>query len=272
MIIFPTCKINIGLQVIARRDDGFHEIATVFYPLPLSDVLEIVTSKETTPSLHLSGNPVPGNPDDNLCMKAYRMLRHDFEAIPAVHMYLHKVIPAGAGLGGGSSDAAATLRLLNAKYGLGLSDTRLLDYATRLGSDCAFFLQQRPCYATGRGEELYPFTREDLGDYHFVLVCPDMQISTPWAYQNVQPSRPSRSLLDLVREPVDTWKGSVVNDFEKPVFAAYPALKALVDHLYLQGACYAALSGSGAAIYGIFRKDGFTLEEEVFLPAKVFRF
>lgn len=271
MITFPSCKVNIGLQVIARRGDGFHEIATVFYPLPLADVLEIVTS-QATPSIHLSGIPVPGDQADNLCMKAYQMLRQDFAAIPPVHMYLHKVIPLGAGLGGGSSDAAATLRLLNTKYSLGLADTRLSEYAARLGSDCAFFLQQRPCYATGRGEELYPFTREDLSDYHFVLVCPDVQISTPWAYQKVQPRRPSRSLVDLVREPVETWKGKVINDFEKPVFEAYPALGKIVENLYSQGAAYASLSGSGAAVYGIFPREGFSLREEAFFPAKVFTF
>lgn len=272
MIIFPACKINIGLQVIARREDGFHEIATVFYPLPLSDVLEVVTSEEKNTTFHLSGDPVPGSQDDNLCLKAYRMLKNDFAALPQVHIYLHKGIPIGAGLGGGSSDAAAMLKLLNAKYGLGLSPDRLANYAARLGSDCAFFLQDRPCYATGRGEELYPFTQEDLGDYHFILVCPEVHISTAWAYGKVVAKHPVRSLLDLVREPVVNWKGKVINDFEKPVFDAYPELAKIRDALYRQGALYASLSGSGAALFGIFPKEGWRVDEEAFGTAKVFHF
>lgn len=272
MIVFPPCKVNIGLQVIARRSDGFHEIATVFYSLPLTDVLEIVSAPEGSSALHLSGNPVPGDPRDNLCMKAYRMLREDYPALPAVNIYLHKVIPAGAGLGGGSSDAAATLSVLNAKYGLGVTDAGLAEYASRLGSDCAFFLSKRPSYATGRGEELHPFVREGLDRYHFVLVCPQIQVSTPWAYTQVEPTHPERPLPELLAEPVDTWKGRVVNDFEKPVFARYPVLAEIVAELYRQGACYASMSGSGAALFGIFPPGELSLHEEGFQPWKVFRF
>jgi 4-diphosphocytidyl-2-C-methyl-D-erythritol kinase len=272
MTVFPPCKVNVGLQVISRRADGFHEIATVFYPLPLCDVLEIVSAPEGASALHLSGNPVPGDPDDNLCMKAYRMLRKDYPGLPEVDLYLHKVIPTGAGLGGGSSDAAATLSVLNDRYALGVTDAALADYASRLGSDCAFFLQQRPCYATGRGEELHPVTLEDLGGYHFVLVCPPIQVSTPWAYSQVEPRRPERPLPELLGEPVAHWKVGVVNDFEKPVFARYPVLADIVRELYRQGACYASMSGSGAALFGIFPPGALSLNEEGFRPCSVFRF
>lgn len=272
MIIFPPSKINIGLQVISRRGDGFHEIATVFYPLPLSDVLEVVTAGENKTSFYPSGITVPGAEADNLCVKAYHLLKKDFPQLPDVNIYLHKVIPTGAGLGGGSSDAAAMLKLLTAKYRLDIPAGRLAAYAALLGSDCAFFLQDRPCYATGRGEELYPFTQEDLGAYHFTVVCPDVHIDTAWAYQNVLPRTPARSLLDFVREPVETWRGKVVNDFEKPVFDAHPELARIKEALYRQGALYASLSGSGASLYGIFPRGAGQPPDFSFPDAAIFRF
>lgn len=254
MITFPHCKINIGLQILQKRADGFHDIATVFYPIPLNDVLEIITAGET--SFHATGNPIPGEEKDNLCLKAYHLLKKDFShKLPPVSIHLHKVIPTGAGLGGGSADAAFTLRLLNEKYHLKFTHEQFLRYANQLGSDCAFFLQDRPCYATGRGNELYPLKKEDLGLYHFVLVCPDIHINTAWAYSSVIPHIPHRSVLDLVRDPMEAWEGIVVNDFEHPVFEAYPQLKKIKEALYKQGALYASLSGSGACVFGIFKKE-----------------
>lgn len=271
MIIFPPCKINIGLQVTARRPDGFHEIATVFYPLPLTDVLEIVTAGEETTTFHLSGLAVPGESESNLCVRAYRLLKQDFQQLPCVNIYLHKAIPAGAGLGGGSSDAAATLMVLNNRYHLGLSAEQLADYALRLGSDCAFFLQDRPCYATGRGELLHPLTLNLTDRYRLVVVCPELHISTAWAYGQVHPEMSATPLADAVAQPVDTWKGRIVNDFEQAVFKAHPALAGIRDSLYRQGALYASLSGTGAAVYGIFPPP-YEAPEGIFGQARVFQF
>lgn len=270
MITFPHCKINIGLQILQKRPDGFHDIATVFYPVPLKDVLEVVSSEET--SFHVTGSSIPGDEKDNLCLKAYHLLKKDFHKLPPAGIYLHKVIPIGAGLGGGSSDAAFTLKILNEKYNLKLSPGQLLKYANQLGSDCAFFLQDKPCYATGKGNELYPLTQEDLGQYHFVLVCPDIHINTAWAYSKVIPGIPHRSVLDLVREPLDTWDGTVINDFEHPVFETYPQLKRIKERLYKEGALYASLSGSGATVYGIFRKEAAKQKALSFENARIFYF
>lgn len=252
MIIFPPCKINIGLQVLSRRKDGYHNLSSLFYPLPLTDVLEIISAKEL--SFHPTGIPIPGKPEDNLCQKAWHLLKENFASLPPVAIHLHKHIPIGAGLGGGSSDGANMLLLLNRKYNLNLTPDQLKDYASRLGSDCAFFIQDHPCYVTGRGDELFPFTLESLHGYHFVLVCPDIHIDTGWAYSKIMPKIPSHSLLDLVREPVETWKDNVINDFESPVLAAYPLLATIRKTLYNQGAVYVSMSGSGSSMYGIFKE------------------
>lgn len=271
MIIFPHCKINIGLQILQKRSDGFHDIATVFYPIPFTDVLEVISAEDT--SFHATGNPIPGEKKDNLCLKAYHLLKKDFpHRLPPVSIHLHKIIPAGAGLGGGSSDAAFMLRVLNEKYHLKLTQVQLLHYANQLGSDCAFFLQDKPCYATGRGNELFPLTKEDLRQYHFVLVCPDIHINTAWAYSKVIPHIPHRSVLDLVREPLETWEETVANDFERPVFETYPSLKKIKETLYKEGAVYASLSGSGATVYGIFRKEVIKQKAFSFENARVFYF
>lgn len=256
MIQFPPCKINIGLQILNKRKDGFHDIATVFYPVPLTDVLEVITSENT--SIHISGNSIPGKEEDNLCLKAWRLLKKDFHhKLPEVDIYLYKKIPTGAGLGGGSSDAAYMLRLLDEKYHLGLTNDQLLKYAGMLGSDVAFFLQDHPCYATGKGDELYPLTKENLSNYHIVLICPDVHINTAWAYGKVIPHIPKRSVLDMVGEPIENWEGKVVNEFEHPVFEEYPSLKKIKENLYRHGALFASMSGSGSAIYGIFPKENF---------------
>jgi 4-diphosphocytidyl-2-C-methyl-D-erythritol kinase len=253
MVVFPYCKINIGLQVTSRRPDGFHDIVTLFYPLPLHDALEVVTAGQTV--FHPSGIPVPGLPEDNLCLKAHRLLQIDFPRLPAAGVWLHKSIPIGAGLGGGSSDGAFMLRLLNEKYRLGLEAPRLSEYAFRLGSDCPFFLQDGACYASGRGEKLSATKDIDLSAFHIVLVCPDVHINTAWAYSQVIPRRPSSSLAALLQGPVETWCEEVKNDFEAPVFRAYPSLAEIKKSLYEQGALYASMSGSGASLFGIFPSD-----------------
>jgi len=251
MIGFSPAKINLGLHVLFKRDDGYHEIETIFYPVPWFDAVEIISAPQLT--LHLSGMPIPGNPDDNLCMKAYRLVKQDFPDLPAVAIYLHKTIPPGAGLGGGSANAATVLQLLNLKFALQLTPAQLQSYAQQLGSDCAFFLQHQPCYATGRGEQLEPITLK-LDDYALLLVCPSMAVSTSWAYQHIQPLASRTSLKSLIQLPVEAWKNHLVNDFETPVFAQFPVLREIKQQLYALGACYASLSGSGAALFGIFKK------------------
>lgn len=253
MITFPPCKINIGLQVLSKREDGFHNIASFFYPLPLTDVLEVITAKEL--SFHPSGIPIPGKSDDNLCVKAWHLLKKDFPELPAVSIYLHKNIPIGSGLGGGSSDAAHMLQLLNNKYRLQIAPEKLIKYAAKLGSDCAFFMQDIPCYITGRGDELLPLKLDALHQYHFMLVCPDIHVNTAEAYQNITPKIPARSLLDMMREPVSVWRDLIVNDFEKPVFKLHPQLSFIKEELYKRGALYASMSGSGSSLYGIFPEN-----------------
>ncbi|MDR1681212.1 MAG: 4-(cytidine 5'-diphospho)-2-C-methyl-D-erythritol kinase [Prevotellaceae bacterium] len=250
MICFPPAKINIGLSVKSRREDGFHEIETLLCPVALCDVLEITASEAF--SFHLSGLPVEGDVESNLCVKAYRLLQATFD-LPPLAVYLHKVIPAGAGLGGGSSDATAMLQLLNEFFALGLSPAQLWQYAVQLGSDCAFFLHNRPMLATGRGEILTDFPVPQLSDYRIVLLFAPVSVSTAAAYGAVTAQLPAHPLTDLLAQPVETWKDCLVNDFEQSVFAQYPILASLKEQLYDAGAVYAAMSGSGSALFGLFR-------------------
>jgi 4-diphosphocytidyl-2-C-methyl-D-erythritol kinase len=247
-LCFPKAKINIGLQVVAKRPDGFHDINTLFYPLPFCDVLEITMAAKT--SLHVSGLPIEGKTDDNLCLKAYRLLQKLYD-LPPVAIHLHKIIPAGSGLGGGSSDAAHTLLTLNTLFNLQLSEEQLIIYASNLGSDCAFFTQQKPALAEGRGEILSP-TSVNLTGYHILLVKPPLQVSTAEAYAHIKPQKPAQLLMQLVTEPVKEWCGKVSNDFEPCVFELHPELAEMKAQLYANGAVYAAMSGSGAALYGLF--------------------
>lgn len=252
MIVFPNCKINLGLHVIRKRPDGFHDLETVFYPLPLTDALEVISPGTLT--FTASGIPVPGNSADNLCLKAWHLLRKDFPTLPEVNIHLHKHIPIGAGLGGGSADAAFMLRLLNTRFQLGLTDEQLIDHAAVLGSDCPFFIRNKPCYATGRGEILSPINL-DLSAYTFVLVYPGIHVNTGWAFGQMSPAAPARSLRESIMEPVENWAATISNDFEQPVFSAHPELAVIKQSLYEQGAVYSSMSGSGSAILGIFRKD-----------------
>lgn len=251
MISFPNCKINLGLHILGKREDGYHDLATVFYPLPVKDVLEIV--KAPALQITVTGIPVAGAPEKNLCMKAWELLKADFPDLSPVTICLHKHIPMGAGLGGGSADGAFMLKLLNNKFNLQLSKEQLLQYALQLGSDCPFFIHNEPCLATGRGELLAPVTL-DLGNYSFLLVHPGVHVNTTWAFSRIRPTGNGTALENIVQQPVESWKGQLINDFEAPVTSHHPALQEIKDKLYAAGAVYASMSGSGSAFYGIFPK------------------
>ncbi len=235
-----------GLHIVSKRADGYHELETIFYPIDWCDVLEIVPSDEQ--QFTSSGLAIPGK--GNLCLDAYHLLKADFD-ISAVHIHLHKVIPIGAGLGGGSSDAAFTLKGLNELFDLKLSNEQLRAYAVQLGADCPFFVENKPMLATGIGEVLSPIEL-DLSNYHLAIVKPDIHVSTAEAYSSVVPNQPTHSLADLIRQPIADWQ--VQNDFEKSVFAQYPEVEKLKQSLYEKGAVYAAMSGSGSAVFGLFKE------------------
>jgi len=252
MILYPNAKINIGLNIIRRRVDGFHELETLFVPYKgLTDVLEIVPAEQF--SINLYGISLDGNPEDNLCCRAYRLLKEAYD-IPPVGIYLYKNIPAGAGLGGGSSDCASTLVALNELFRLGIDQDKLALYASQLGSDVPFFIFNRPMMAFGRGEILEPYTL-NLEDYELKLVTPDVFVSTREAYAGCRPHIPEDKLENLLNLPVGQWKGRVVNDFEETVFSLHPSLSDVKAQLYEQGAVYASMSGSGSAMFGIFKKQ-----------------
>lgn len=257
MIAFSNCKINIGLQVKEKRPDGFHEIETVFYPVPLYDILEIIPSEKL--SFEQTGIQLNINFFENIVFKAYRLLKSKFK-LPPVTIYLHKVIPSGAGLGGGSSNAANTLLLLNTIFELSLSQEELMTFAAELGSDCPFFIKNSPVLAKGRGEIMNGIEL-DLSGKFIVIVKPDIHISTAEAYLKVQPVNSKKSLNELLENPIERWKECIVNDFEKSVFSERPKIKQIKDNLYKLGADYALMSGSGSAVYGIYSSE-VTLENE----------
>lgn len=251
MLVFPNAKINLGLRIIEKRADGFHNLQSCFYPVGWTDALEIIPSEaglETTFSS--SGLLIPGEVHTNLCVRAYNGLKADF-ALPPVHIHLHKIVPIGAGLGGGSADAAFTLTLLNERFDLGLSITQLEEYARALGSDCAFFIQNRPVYCVEKGD-IFEEISVDLSGYHIVLVYPNLAISTAEAYAGVRPRQPEVPLRNQLQAPIETWRDIVHNDFEDSLFANYPVLAGLKQQLYDLGAVYASMSGSGSTVYGIF--------------------
>ena len=250
MISFPNCKINLGLNVLAKRSDGYHDLQTIFFPVPIEDVLEI-TQVENKSSFITTGLTIEGTAESNLCLKAYDLLKTKFD-LPPVQIHLHKVIPTGAGLGGGSSDAAFTLKLLNDKFNLGLGINELLDLAALLGSDCPFFILNSPCYASGRGDILQPTLLSQLGHLFGVIVTPSLHISTAWAFQQIIPRATIEPLQMIIAQPIANWKLQLTNDFEQPVFQLYPELKAIKEQLYKAGAVYASLTGSGSALYGLF--------------------
>ena len=262
MIVFPNCKINLGLQILNKREDGYHNLETIFYPVQLCDALEVVRSASQQPSSAISfqstGLPIDIAAQNNLCIKAYELLKKDFLSLPPVQMHLHKTIPMGAGLGGGSSDAAFTLKLLNEKFKLGISQTQLIKYALQLGSDCPFFIINKPCYATGRGEILEPVDLY-LSAYKFAIVNPGIHINTSWAFAqlNIDSSgRPKRiDSKSIIQQPISTWKDELKNDFEEPVFKEFPEIENIKQMFYKAGAVYASMTGSGSSVFGIFNKD-----------------
>ena len=252
MVSLPNCKINFGLNIVNKRDDGYHDIETFFFPVHLKDSLEIIEKEKL--EFSTSGFSIEGEPEKNLCIKAYDLLKKDFPQLPAVQMHLHKAIPMGAGLGGGSADGAFTLKLLNKKFDLSLSEKQLINYSLQLGSDCPFFILNKPCFATGRGEILEQ-TELDLSEYKLLNVQLPIHISTAWAFSTIKPFKPIKSIKQIIQQSISTWKTELINDFEKPVFTKYPEIKNIKDKLYDAGAIYASMSGSGSAVYGIFKKE-----------------
>ena len=250
MLVFPACKINIGLQLTERRPDGFHNLLSAFYPVGWSDVLEAIPADTFT--FTTSGLPIPGSDDPtrNLCVRAYNLLRTDYD-LPTVHLHLHKIVPIGAGLGGGSADAAATINLLNTRFALNVPIEQREAYARQLGSDCAFFVQNRPQYCIEKGD-VFEEIDLNLTGYYIVLVYPNLAISTAEAYAGVTPRQPDVPLRTLLERPIDTWAGRVHNDFEDSLFPKYPLLAEIKQQLYDLGAVYASMSGSGSTVYGIF--------------------
>jgi len=266
MLVFPNCKINLGLIVTGKRTDGYHNIETIFYPVQLKDVLEIIHStarngKPPETTFTHSGMSIDGEKKDNLCVKAWHLLKKNYPQLPAVKIHLHKAIPMGAGLGGGSADAAFTLMALNDKYALGLSNDQLSAYALELGSDCPFFIINSPCIASGRGETLQSISHL-LSGYRLVLVSPGIHINTQWAFSQVNPAAgensikaPGKLFQIVIAQPVNRWKDWLTNDFEKPVFEKYPAIRTIKETFYEQGALFASMSGSGSTVFGIFERD-----------------
>lgn len=261
MITFPNAKINLGLDVVSKRPDGYHNLETVFYPVPLEDILEInIADDADAPeyTFTMYNAVFEGDSSDNLVVKAYKALAADHR-LPKVKISLYKNIPTGAGLGGGSADAAFALKMLNSIAKLGLSDGELEEYAARIGADCAFFIRNTPAYATGIGNILVP-AECSLAGYCMVIVKPDIHISTKEAYSLVSPAEPATALTTIAARPVTEWKGAMKNDFEKSVFAKYPAMERIKEELYSMGAVYASMSGSGSAFFGIFNEEQSTEE------------
>lgn len=248
MLAFANAKFNVGLNIIEKRPDGYHNLETVFVPLKLYDVVEIVDAPAT--DIHIHGMDIPGSEKDNLCLRAFDLLAADYHLAPQ-QIHLLKQIPIGAGLGGGSADAAFVLKLLNDKFTLGLTVSQLESYASRLGADCAFFIQNTPAFASGIGELLEPVPL-DLSHYFTVLVKPAIHVSTATAYSKVVPKRPAASLKDLIQLPVEQWRAHIKNDFEESVFAVYPKIEKIKLDLYGAGALFALMSGSGSSVVGVF--------------------
>lgn len=248
MLAFANAKINLGLNITEKRADGYHNIETVFYPVRLNDVVEITNADETV--CLVKGIDVPGKASDNICLKAFQVLQKDF-GLPPQRITLLKNIPVGAGLGGGSSDAAHLVRLLNDKFQLGLSVAAMQDYVRPLGADCAFFIENKPAYAFGRGDE-FSSIAIDLSKYYLVLVKPPVHVATADAYAGIKPVVPGRSVKDLIHLPVKEWKAGLKNDFEASVFLKYPEIEQVKSKLYQMGAVFSLMSGSGSSVFAIF--------------------
>ena len=251
MICFPNCKINLGLFITEKRPDGYHNIETLFYPVPLCDVLEMTEGNKN--EFTISGIDIPGGYESNLVIKAYEILRNRFK-LPCINVHLHKVIPTGAGLGGGSSNAAFAIKLLSDLFSLKLSKEQMLDVAGLLGSDCSFFIENNPVYATNKGD-IFENVNLDLSPYTLLLVKPPVHISTPIAFWLVQPHKAPFHLKNINIAKIKEWKSCVENDFEKPLFTIHPEIKRITETLYEIGALYASMSGSGSAVFGLFNDE-----------------
>ncbi len=270
MITYPIAKINLGLNVVERRPDGYHNLQTVFYPVPLKDALEVLPMDEgfpsnvdcdlkVTASVHhsqlkaLNSQFDTGDEQRNLVVRAYQQLKQDFPNLPRLHAHLWKGIPTQAGMGGGSSDCGYMICLLNKMFDLGLNEGQMIDYAAKLGADCAFFILSRPCYAEGIGEKLEPITL-DLSGWYIGVVRPDIPVPTKEAFSRIQPHYPAKKCREVVAQPVETWRNDLINDFEKSVFTIHPEIGNIKERLYDIGATYAAMSGSGSALFGLFKE------------------
>lgn len=263
MITFPNAKINLGLNIVEKRPDGYHNLETIFYPINLQDALEVTIKENGSEeyTLHISGITLDGEAEDNLVVKAYKLLKKDFPQLPPIDIHMYKHIPAGAGLGGGSSDAAHMVKLLNEKFVLGLAVRQMENYAAQLGADCAFFIKNEPVFATGIGNIFEPIELS-LKGYHIILIRPDIFVSTRDAFSQIKPSRPKISLKELAKQPIENWKDEMKNDFEDSVFQKFPEIAAIKDELYDLGAVYAAMSGSGSSVYGIFKEPIENVEDK----------
>lgn len=248
MIVFPKAKINLGLNIVSKREDGYHNIESCFYPIPWRDSLEVIEAASF--AFHSYGLEIPGDTSSNLCVKAYEILKADFN-IPPVEIHLLKNIPMGAGLGGGSADGAFTLKMLNELFELGLSDLQLEAYALQLGSDCTFFIKNQPAIARGRGEQLKPIDL-DLSGYYLAIHNPGIHISTKEAYAGVNPHQPESSVSEIIQKPIESWKDTLLNDFEASIFPNHPEIEQLKKEMYDAGAIYASMTGSGSTVYGVF--------------------
>lgn len=270
MITFPNCKINLGLNIVERRSDGYHNLETVFYPINgLNDALEVTVSDAPTPdgyTLHQHGTAIDCDPEKNLVVKAYRLLQQEC-TLPPIDINLIKHIPSGAGLGGGSADAAFMLKLLNEMFELNLTTEQLEQLATKLGADCPFFIQNHPTFATGIGEIFTPITLS-LKDYQIVIIKPPVFVSTKEAFAHIQPKRPAERIVDILQAPIQEWRHHLMNDFEDSIFPQHPEIEAIKRQLYEKGAEYASMSGSGSSVFGIFNPDielpQLSLSEECF--------
>lgn len=261
MLTFPCAKINLGLNITSKREDGYHNLETIFYPVPLTDALEVKLMHDDFPSdepcdLKITGNAVDCDEKNNLVVKAYTLLAQDFK-LPRVHTHLVKRIPMQAGLGGGSADGAFMIRLLDERFRLNMGIAEMERYASRLGSDCAFFITTEPSFATGRGEVLEPvnIAEHNLQGYYIAIVKPAIAVSTREAFKQIICRQPEHCCRDIVRQPVETWKTVLTNDFEEPAFKQHPELADIKQRLYDLGAVYAQMSGSGSAFFGLFRTD-----------------
>ena len=265
MTNFPIAKINLGLNVVEKRPDGYHNLQTVFYPVPIKDALEVQVMDEAFPSdydcdLKVTNITIEGDEQRNLVVRAYQVLKQDFPTLPRIHTHLWKGIPTQAGMGGGSSDCAYMMLLLNQQFQLGLTDEQLIEYAAKLGADCAFFILSRPCYAEGIGEKLQPINLS-LSGYYIAVVRPDIPVPTKEAFSRIRPHYPTQNCRETVMQPIDTWRDTLINDFEESVFALHPEIGDIKQRLYDIGATYAAMSGSGSALFGLFKKQPDSLSQ-----------